>query len=139
MFSELNTNIVSTLVPSELNSTDCGCIVLHLMNLFISHLLFRFYIVYAVNNDFMSFLKFFLSEIKNTNSLDNGINRVENIWQYDWHIDTKYYTADIQLCSTPDRTIGNEEFAELVQAVIIYFNPNQVMITISILYMMDFC
>lgn len=55
--------------------------------------------------------------------LDDGINDLENIWHYDWHINTKYYTADIHLCYTTVRTIGNKEFAELVQAVIIYFDP----------------
>lgn len=67
----------------------------------------------------------FIKRIKNQNELEGGVNDLENIWHYNWHIDTKYYTADIELCHTSERTIGNTEFAELVQAVIIYFNPNQ--------------
>jgi hypothetical protein len=67
-----------------------------------------------------------ISGIKSKNVLEDGINDLENIWRYDWHIDTKYYTADIQLCCTTGRTIGNKEFSELVQAVIIYFDPQQV-------------
>jgi hypothetical protein len=39
-----------------------------------------------------------ISGIKSKNVLEDGINDLENIWRYDWHIDTKYYTADIQLC-----------------------------------------
>lgn len=77
-------------------------------------------------NQFFNF--YFISEIKNQNELEGGVNDLENIWHYNWHIDTKYYTADIELCHTSERTIGNTEFAELVQAVIIYFNPNQVRI-----------
>jgi hypothetical protein len=59
----------------------------------------------------------FLISIKNEQIFKtawNATNDLENIWQYDWHIDTKYYTADIQLCCTTGRTIGNKEFKGII-------------------------
>lgn len=41
---------------------------------------------------------------------------------YPWHLDTKYYTADISLCTAETRTIGNEVFAESVNAVVLVFD-----------------
>lgn len=58
-------------------------------------------------------------------SLPEADALIENIVGYDWHIDTKYYTADIKLCCTSRRTIGNEDFAENVHAFIVYFNAEE--------------
>ena len=51
---------------------------------------------------------------------------LEQIEAYPWHIDTKYYTADIQICTTATRTIGNEEFAENVQGFVLHFDASEV-------------
>jgi len=53
---------------------------------------------------------------------------VENVVSYPWHVDTKYYTADVSLCITDNRTIGSEDFAKAVQAVVISFDSTQVRI-----------
>lgn len=51
---------------------------------------------------------------------------IEDIVSYSWNIDTKYYTAEIKLCTTKKRTVGTEEFADGVEAIVIYFNAGQV-------------
>lgn len=51
---------------------------------------------------------------------------IEDIVSYSWNIDTKYYTAEIKLCTTKKRTVGTEEFADGVEAIVIYFNASQV-------------
>ncbi|KAK7478404.1 hypothetical protein BaRGS_00030329 [Batillaria attramentaria] len=51
---------------------------------------------------------------------------LECIQSYDWHIDTKYYTADVKLCTTATRTIGDQSFAESVQAFVVYFDSHEV-------------
>ncbi len=53
-------------------------------------------------------------------------NITEQIEAYPWHLDTKYYTADVNICTTPTRTFGDEEFAESVQGFVIYFDSTQV-------------
>lgn len=50
---------------------------------------------------------------------------IEDIVSYSWNIDTKYYTAEIKLCTTKKRTVGTEEFADGVEAIVIYFNASQ--------------
>jgi len=42
------------------------------------------------------------------------------------HIDTKYYSADIHLCTMKSKTIGSREFAEGVGAVVIKFDSEKV-------------
>lgn len=46
----------------------------------------------------------------------------DNIKAYPWHIDTKYYTADIHLCTLQSKTLGSQDFSESVQAVVIDFD-----------------
>lgn len=46
----------------------------------------------------------------------------DGIVGYPWSIENKYYTANVQLCSTPAKTIGDAEFAERLEAVIIVFD-----------------
>lgn len=58
-------------------------------------------------------------------SLPTSNKEIEDIVSYNWKIDTKYYTADIKLCTTKKRTVGTAEFAESVQAAVIYFNASQ--------------
>ncbi|KAL8616662.1 hypothetical protein ACOMHN_031644 [Nucella lapillus] len=63
--------------------------------------------------------------ILNVSSVPQGCPVVESIVSYDWHIDTKYYTANVHLCTTEQRTIGDESFAESVEAFIIYFDSQE--------------
>jgi len=51
---------------------------------------------------------------------------LEDVCSYPWHIDNKYYTADVLLCTTHNRTIGDKAFAEAVQAFIVVFDSKQV-------------
>ena len=51
---------------------------------------------------------------------------LEGVCSYPWHIDNKYYTADVLLCTTDNRTIGDKAFAEAVQAFIVMFDSKQV-------------
>jgi hypothetical protein len=48
---------------------------------------------------------------------------------YLWHIDTKYYETDVHLCSLNKKTIGNQEFADAVNAFILPFDSGLVIIT----------
>jgi len=56
--------------------------------------------------------------------LPGGTHVLEQIESYPWHIDTKYYTADVRLCTTETRTFGDEDFAASVHGFILYFNTN---------------
>jgi len=49
---------------------------------------------------------------------------VEGIRSYLWHITTKYYEADVHVCAMDERTIANKEFAESVNAVVLYFDSS---------------
>ena len=51
---------------------------------------------------------------------------VEGVYSYPWHIETKYYTADVLLCTTDNRTIGDQLFAEAVQAFVVMFDSKEV-------------
>jgi len=55
-----------------------------------------------------------------------SVHVIEGIYSYPWHIDTKYYTADVLLCTSDDRTIGDESFAESVQAFVVIFDSKEV-------------
>ena len=69
---------------------------------------------------------FLSADILNVSELPEGQAVVESVMSYDWHIDTKYYTADVQLCTTNARTIGDENFADSVQAFVAYFDSQEV-------------
>lgn len=58
--------------------------------------------------------------------LGEGTKLTEGVQGYPWHIDNKYYTADVQLCTAHTRTIGNQEFADSVEALVIHFDATQV-------------
>lgn len=47
----------------------------------------------------------------------------ENIDGYKWKLNTKYYTASVKLCAPKHRTVPSPEFAESVEAVLLYFRP----------------
>lgn len=48
----------------------------------------------------------------------------DQILSYDWKFETKYYRTTIQLCTTDNRTIGDKDFAQSVEAFIHFFDPN---------------
>ncbi|KAL4227850.1 hypothetical protein ACF0H5_013288 [Mactra antiquata] len=66
-----------------------------------------------------------VKEILNVETLPEATPEVEHIVSYDWSIDTKYYTAKIKLCVTKERTIGNQTFADSVQAFVVYFDAEK--------------
>ena len=74
--------------------------------------------------------------------LPEGKKVIENVVSYDWSIDTKYYTADVHLCLTKERTIGDERFAESVHAFVVYFDAEKVNVqyyNISIFSLSVYC
>ncbi|XP_006811222.1 alpha- and gamma-adaptin-binding protein p34-like [Saccoglossus kowalevskii] len=66
-----------------------------------------------------------IKDILGLSSLPSYQTRIENIEAYPWTISNKYYTADVELCYPPRKTLGNEEFADSVQAVVIAFENKQ--------------
>jgi len=68
----------------------------------------------------------FYAGILSVDELPASVHVLEDIYSYPWRIDTKYYTADVLLCTTADRTIGDESFAEAVQAFVIVFDSKEV-------------
>ena len=58
--------------------------------------------------------------------LPASVHVLEDVYSYPWHIDTKYYTADVLLCTTIDRTIGDKSFADAVQAFVVMFDSKEV-------------
>jgi hypothetical protein len=62
-----------------------------------------------------------IDELPEPTKLEDGINA------YPWHIDTKYYTTDVNLCSVEKKTLGSEQFAMSVEAVVIHFDSNKVL------------
>lgn len=61
-----------------------------------------------------------VDELPEPTKLEDGISA------YPWHIDNKYYTTDVNLCSVEKKTLGSEEFAVSVEAVVIHFDSNKV-------------
>ena len=64
--------------------------------------------------------------ILGVSELPAGSQVADGVVAYPWQVDTKYYTADVRLCTSEVRTIGGEQFADTVQAVIIHFDTRQV-------------
>ncbi|XP_072037897.1 alpha- and gamma-adaptin-binding protein p34-like [Amphiura filiformis] len=60
-----------------------------------------------------------MKEMIGKDELPPGELITDGIVGYPWLVDNKYYTANIQLCTTPEKTIGNQQFAESLEAVII--------------------
>ena len=67
-----------------------------------------------------------ITEIFKSGSLPEKTDLVEGVTGFDWHISTKYYTADVLLCATGERTIGDRAFAEAVEAFVVCFDADQV-------------
>lgn len=60
-----------------------------------------------------------LDELPSVSECESGVTA------YPWHIDTKYYEADVNLCVIRNKMISSQELAETVQAVVLYFDSNQ--------------
>ncbi|XP_064619514.1 alpha- and gamma-adaptin-binding protein p34-like [Lineus longissimus] len=69
--------------------------------------------------------KVLVKGILDTEDLPDPENVLEDISSYAWHIDTKYYTADVSICTTQKKTIGDAEFASNVQAIILHFDSKE--------------
>lgn len=67
-----------------------------------------------------------ISVILGVDELPEPTKFEDGIIAYPWHIDTKYYTADVNLCSLEKKTLGSEQFAVSVQAVVMHFDSNKV-------------
>ncbi|XP_013393387.1 alpha- and gamma-adaptin-binding protein p34 [Lingula anatina] len=65
-------------------------------------------------------------QILTADALPDPRQRLEGILAYPWHINTKYYTANVDICVTEKRTIGDQKFAESVEAFIVYFDSKDV-------------
>jgi hypothetical protein len=68
----------------------------------------------------------FISVILGTDELPEPSQIEDGIFAYPWHIDTKYYTTDVNLCSVEKKTLGSEQFAVSVEAVVVNFDSNKV-------------
>lgn len=64
-------------------------------------------------------IKLMMGELPEAGELEKGIV------SYPWHIDSKYYKADIQLCSMESKIISSPDFANSVQGVVLYFDSEQ--------------
>uniref|UniRef100_A0A8C4Q6Q4 Alpha and gamma adaptin binding protein n=1 Tax=Eptatretus burgeri TaxID=7764 RepID=A0A8C4Q6Q4_EPTBU len=49
----------------------------------------------------------------------------EDVKAYPWHIDNKYYCADVHLCVVPHKTLGERCFGEAVEACLLCFDGSQ--------------
>lgn len=68
----------------------------------------------------------FLTGILETDDLPEPLCLIEGIRSYPWHIKTKYYEADIHVCAMDQKTIGNQTFADSVNAVVLCFDSSSV-------------
>lgn len=80
----------------------------------------------------------FISVILGVDELPEPTKLEDGIIAYPWHIDTKYYTADVNLCSVEKKTLGSEQFAMSVQAVVIHFDSNKVFLKNMCLTVVEF-
>lgn len=51
---------------------------------------------------------------------------IEDIVGFPWSFETKYYTCTVRLCKTDKPTLGNQEFADQLEAVILTFDSQKV-------------
>ena len=90
---------------------------------------------YPVNYDLHSwrvyyciveFTSLYIAGILGTENLPEPLNLTEGVRSFPWHISTKYYDADIQVCALDRKTIASQAFADTVNAVVICFDTNAV-------------
>ena len=53
---------------------------------------------------------------------------VENIGGFPWSFETKYYTCTVRICKTDQPTLGNQEFADQLEALLLTFDAAKVRI-----------
>ncbi|XP_018914702.1 alpha- and gamma-adaptin-binding protein p34 [Bemisia tabaci] len=56
--------------------------------------------------------------------LPPAIEIEKDTFSYPWEVDTKYYTASVNLCCTDVKSLANKSFADTVQAIIIHFDSS---------------
>ena len=57
-------------------------------------------------------------------------NSDQDIPQYEWKVDTKYYTAQVGLCAVSDPDVNLcRESPESIQSVVLYFDAEEVRLT----------
>ncbi|KAI8480784.1 hypothetical protein Bbelb_414690 [Branchiostoma belcheri] len=66
-----------------------------------------------------------VKQIIGKDDLPPGVAIVEKMTGFPWTIDNKYYTANVHICIALEKTIGNAEFAEALQAVILHFDSKE--------------
>ncbi|XP_005098112.1 alpha- and gamma-adaptin-binding protein p34 [Aplysia californica] len=69
--------------------------------------------------------KEFVKRILNVAVLPTPQILTDNVESYEWAFENKYYSTSVHLCTTDSRTIGDQDFAESVEAFVHYFDPNQ--------------
>src|SRR5208282_5992644 len=50
-------------------------------------------------------------------------NESDDMQEFSWNLDTKYYTASITLTASKNRIVPSWAFSEAVEGVIVYFDP----------------
>lgn len=64
--------------------------------------------------------------LKSEDKLAGFLSEEDNVVSYKWMLDNKYYTADINLSILKCKYITSPEFAETVEAVILYVDTQKV-------------
>jgi len=71
----------------------------------------------------------FVADLMNLDTVPSYGKVVEDIVGCNWDFETKYYTCSIKLCKTNKPTLGSQEFAEALEAVVLSFHPDQVVMS----------
>lgn len=82
--------------------------------------------MYCFCIEFVLYCNFYFKGILETDDPPEPLCLVEGIRSYPWHIKTKYYEADVHVCAMDLKTIGNQVFADSVNAVILCFDSASV-------------
>ncbi|XP_022192894.1 alpha- and gamma-adaptin-binding protein p34 [Nilaparvata lugens] len=56
------------------------------------------------------------------NKLDESITLEEDVSAHPWHVDTKYYKADVYLCTLENKALKSQQFSSRVHGVVLYFD-----------------
>jgi hypothetical protein len=67
-----------------------------------------------------------LLELESDNDLCPCEPPIEDVAAYPWSIKTKYYEAEINICTMNSKSLGSKDFAESVNAIIICFDSDTV-------------
>uniref|UniRef100_A0A4W3JU49 Alpha and gamma adaptin binding protein n=1 Tax=Callorhinchus milii TaxID=7868 RepID=A0A4W3JU49_CALMI len=72
----------------------------------------------------VTFTTFFCLEIIGAGDLPEHTGPRNAVQTYPWTIDNKYYTATVQLCVVPNKSLLTKEIAESVEAFLVYFDSS---------------